>query len=61
MCSGLALSGFTAAGALIPIYPEMIDYAKTNIGDNSETINRLTGLYGTAFTIGHIAGPYIGA
>jgi hypothetical protein len=61
MCIGLALLGFTAASALIPIYPDMIDYAKETWGNDVEIIDNITGLYGTGFSLGHISGPYLGA
>lgn len=61
MCIGLALLGFTAACAIIPIYPELVEYAKANFGNGPEVTDKITGLYATAFSAGHIAGPYLGA
>lgn len=61
MCIGLALLGFTAGCALIPLYPELIEYSKQTFGDCPENNEKITGLYATAFSVGHIAGPYLGA
>ena len=61
MCIGLAFLGFNAAFALIPIFPDVVDYAKEKWGDNPEILDKITGIYGTAFSMGHIAGPYLGA
>jgi Na+/proline symporter len=61
MCIGLGLLGFTAGCSLIPIFPELVDFAKDTFGGNQTAVESITNLYGIAFSIGHIAGPYMGA
>lgn len=59
--SGIALLGFAAPFAILPLFPMMRNSVLKEDRNTEEVLNAISGLYNAALGIGAILGPLIGA
>jgi hypothetical protein len=58
---GIALLGFAAPFAILPLFPMMRNSVLVDDGNTEKVLNAISGLYHAALGIGSIIGPLIGA
>lgn len=61
MCIGLVLMGFCCGTALIPLFPDFVEYGVYAFGDTKANIEIISALYGSGFNFGHLFGPIMGS
>mmetsp|Transcript_7438 Transcript_7438/g.6965 ORF Transcript_7438/g.6965 Transcript_7438/m.6965 type:complete len:95 (+) Transcript_7438:998-1282(+) len=62
MLSGISLLGFSASFSVIPLMPIIMTEIKARFSKNTQNyINTASSLYNSAFGLGSIIGPMLGA
>lgn len=61
MCFGLVFMGFFAGTALIPLYPDLLEYCYMEFGDSKQNVDMVSGIYAAGLSFGHLFGPFMGS